>query len=101
MLCILKSMLDVKVIRELYEGNYIELNVFDLVGKFDDRVEERILEKKYEIFELCLVLEFLIFFDIERYGYVSFFIYDRCCVKFLLSNMIGLNVKGKVRLKVN
>lgn len=57
MSCILKSTSDVKAIRESYEGNYIEPNVPDSVGKLDDRAEERTLEKKHEISELCLVLE--------------------------------------------
>lgn len=91
MSCILKSTSDVKAIRESYEGNYIEPNVPDSVGKLDDRAEERTLEKKHEISELCLVLESSTLSDTERYGHVSSFTHDRCCVKLSPSNMIGSN----------
>lgn len=101
MSCILKSTSDVKAIRESYEGNYIEPNVPDSVGKLDDRAEERTLEKKHEISELCLVLESSTLSDTERYGHVSSFTHDRCCVKLSPSNMIGSNAKGKARSKAN
>lgn len=104
MSCILKSTSDVKAIRESYEGNYIEPNVPDSVGKLDDRAEERTLEKKHEISELCLVLGSSTLSDTERYGHVSSFThdrYDRCCVKLSPSNMIGSNAKGKARSKAN
>lgn len=95
MSCILKSTSDVKAIRESYEGNYIEPNVPDSVGKLDDRAEERTLEKKHEISEMCLVLESSTLSDTERYGHVSSFTHDRCCVKLSPSNMIGSNAKEK------